>query len=120
MGLKDNVGSVQDTYKVTIQANTNSVDADCGGLRIAAIVIPAAWDAADISLAGSPDGGNTWMRIYDANGTEYVIKAAAGRYIPIDLSMTMGIKHLRIYSGVSGAPVDQSADRILTLMLREV
>lgn len=83
------------------------------------IVMPSAWTAAGLTFQVSADGGSTWNNMYDAAGTEVALTVAASRYIPIDPNVWIGINHIKIRSGTSGSPVNQGADRILTLVSRD-
>ena len=81
------------------------------------IFMPAGWTAADITLQTSLDG-STWVDVYAIDGTEYALTVAASRFIPIDSSALLGIgTHLRIRSGTAGTPVNQGAERVLSVRL---
>lgn len=102
-------------------ANGQSLSAaiDLGTARLAYITMPAAWDAADITFQASPDGQVPHSDLYDSTGAEYTVKAAAGRTILINLADLMGVRFLKIRSGKSGAVVNQTALRALTLGLAQ-
>jgi hypothetical protein len=89
---------------------------DLASSRLALIVIPAAWDAAAITYQVSLDGV-TYGNLYDG-ATETSIASAsvvAGRVLRLPLSEWAGIRYLKIRSGTSAAPVNQVAERILSL-----
>ena len=82
------------------------------------LVMPAAWDAASITLQESPDNA-TWQNLYDNNGGEITVQAAASRTIVIPPSLLPGLIYLRLRSGTSGAPVNQTANRIVTWYVKK-
>lgn len=85
--------------------------------RLVAIIMPAAWTAAGLTFQASDDGTN-WFNLHDGAGTEVSLTVAASRYVrlaPLDWSR---IRYLKVRSGTSGAPVNQGADRIVTLLTR--
>lgn len=97
-----------------IQPPTVKVNALCG------VKMPAAWTAASISLEGSCDGGTTYQPIFDADGDEFEIAAAAGRYIVIQPATLAGLDHIKVRSGISSLAVAQAADRAIRLVMIEL
>lgn len=99
-------------------ANGESLSAavDLGGWRVAGIVMPASWTAANLTLQTSPDG-ETYNNRYDRSGTEYTITAAASRSIQIPLDDLLSVRFIKVRSGTSGSPVNQGAERSITLVL---
>lgn len=60
----------------------------------------------------------TYVEVLDAASTAVGISASTGaRYIkaPADLA---GVPYLKVRSGTSGAPVNQGADRAITLIVK--
>lgn len=86
------------------------------GQRLAAIQMPAAWDAAALTLQGSFDGV-TYASVYDTANTEISWTVAAARFylLPSTLQL-LGLKFLKVRSGTSTTPVNQTADRTLQLI----
>lgn len=89
---------------------------DIGNTRMARLALPAGWTTANITFQTSVDG-LAFKNLYDIYGTEYTVVAAADRAILIPLADFIGVRHLKIRSGTIGTPVNQGADRILTLQL---
>lgn len=89
------------------------------GIHLAAIQMPSAWTAANITFQGSVDG-STYYDLYDQYGTEILVTAAASRVILLDLSMFAGINFVKLRSGTTGTAVNQAADRAIVLGLRVV
>lgn len=83
------------------------------------LIMPAAWTTADVTLQGSQDG-STYNDIYDRNGNEYTITAAAARLILLDVADIPSVRWLKLRSGTTGTAVNQGAERTLTLVVREV
>lgn len=80
--------------------------------KFVGFIVPAAWTTAAITFAGSVDGTNFYP-IFDA-GLERTIASAdvvTGRMIILNLSDWLGVKFVRIRSGTSGTPVNQTAQR---------
>lgn len=105
------------TKPVTI-ANGASLSSaiDLNEGRAALLIMPAAWTAADISFQVSADGV-TFVDLFKTDGTEYTLTVAASRGILLPLSDFLGIRHMKIRSGKTGAAVNQLANRALSLWL---
>jgi hypothetical protein len=84
------------------------------GGRLAGVLIPAGWTAADLTFQGSIDG-TTFGNMYDKDGNEYTVKAAASRFVLLPIADFLGLRYLKIRSGTSGAPVTQNGIDILSL-----
>lgn len=94
-----------------------SAEIDLNGQLPVAIVMPAAWTAASLTLQISiDDDGAIFNNVYDDGGTEYTVTAAASRYIYLDPLVLVGVRKLKIRSGTSGTPVNQAAARTLTIV----
>lgn len=86
-----------------------------GAGKLVAIITPASWDAATLTFQGSADGV-TYNNIYDGTGSETEFQADAARLISVDdYSGTLWIK---VRSGTSGSPVNQSVERDLVLVIQ--
>lgn len=100
---------------VTITNGTSLSGAvDLTTQRLHRIVMSAGWTAANITFQASYDGTN-FNDLYDTSGEVTVTTAAANRSIVVDQSVFYGIRYLKIRSGTSGTPVNQTADRALIL-----
>jgi hypothetical protein len=88
-----------------------------GGLP-AVIEMPAAWDAANLTFQTSGDGVN-YFNVYDEFGAEVTVTAAVSRRIRLDPVQWSGIQYVKVRSGTSGTPVNQTAARVLYLELWE-
>lgn len=87
---------------------------------ILAIDMPAAWTAANLTFQASADD-NTYDNVYDSDGNELTVSAAADRYIVLtegERSMLRGVRFLKVRSGTSGTPVAQDAERSILLVVR--
>jgi hypothetical protein len=109
-----------DHLTVTILSGASLSDIIAAGARVPiGIVMPAAWTAAALTFQVSADGGTTWNNLYDSDGTEVTVIAAAAHYIALDANTFVGINHLKVRSGTSGSPVTQGADRALILVTKD-
>ena len=90
------------------------------GYAVCLILLPAAWTDAPLTLQGSLDEGDpaAWADLYDHLGNEVVLSVAAGRALTLPPTLLLGWRWLRLRSGLAAAPVNQAADRILTLGVR--
>jgi hypothetical protein len=101
---------------------SNAVPVGAGAV-IVGLAMPAAWDAANITYQGSVDGIN-FQDIYDTatNGTsnEWSTAAVANRLIMLDTSLSDSLQQIRLRSGTSATPVNQTAARTITLIIRDL
>jgi hypothetical protein len=110
-----------DSVAATIANGTSlSGNLNLGGLRLFGIVMPSAWTSASLTFLMSPDGGTTWVSMFDINGNELTATVAASHFVALDPTLFASVQMLQIRSGTSGAPVAQGANRQLTLVLRAV
>ena len=65
------------------------------------------WDAADMSFQVSPNG-TTWYDVYSQNGDELTISIEAGQAVILTPADFIGFAWLKVRSGTSDAPVNQS------------
>lgn len=103
---------------LTGAAVSNSLNLE--SLRLFGIVMPAAWTAASLTFQASFDGGTTWVNMYESSGTEISVTASTSRYIALDPVIFASITMIKVRSGTSGTPVNQTADRALGLVLRSI
>ena len=88
---------------------------DLGTLTAACIVMSAAWTAADLTFEVSADG-STYVDLYDSIGNEYTVTAAASEALLLDIKDFTPFRYVKVRSGTSGTPVNQGADRSLTII----
>jgi hypothetical protein len=87
---------------------------------LVALIMPAAWTTAAITFQASADGTN-FFNLFNTSGVEVTIAAPlASQFIPLDPADIISANYLKIRSGTSGAPVNQGADRIVTLVTRRL
>jgi len=114
--MVNGVPNRNETATATIASGTSlSAAVDLSGRHITGILMPAGWTAADLTFSASPDGV-TYGDFYDETG-EYSLTVAAGVFVGLNIASLMGFRYLKVRSGTSGAPVNQGADRDITLML---
>lgn len=103
-----------DAGSVTIADNASLSDAlFLGGYLLKAVVIPATWVTATVITFSVSQDGTTYYDLYkDVNGTltEVSVPVAASRFIVMDPTLFWGIQYLKIRSGTSGSPVNQTED----------
>jgi len=82
-----------------------------------AVIIPAAWTAAVLTFSVSVDG-STYNNLYDDGGNEVTVQADVDRFITLPPALFAGFVDFKVRSGTSGSPVNQGAERSLTVVLR--
>lgn len=115
--LQSQVVAVDATIDQTDGATAFSITAaiDLADKRLVRIALPAAWTAADLTFSVSYDGIN-FNNLFDEFGAEVVVKAAASRSIRLNITDWLGVKKLKIRSGTSATPVNQTTGRALRLI----
>jgi hypothetical protein len=94
-----------------------SPEVDLGIRSLVGIAMPAGWDAAALTFQASVDGGTTWQEMTTSAGVAISFVVGAGQYMAVDPTLWRGVNAIKVRSGTSGAPVNQTSDRILTLMV---
>jgi hypothetical protein len=92
------------------------------GAVLVTIQMPSAWTAAALTFQGSHDG-LTFGDVYDDAGTELSVSSAAAAVNRVIIASTIldklaGLTYLKIRSGTTGTPVNQGADRVITLVTK--
>lgn len=95
---------------------SSSVNLDAG-YTLVAISMPAAWTAAPLTFQASRYG-STFVDLFDADGVEVQVAAAANRYIVLDPALWVGVWYLKLRSGTSSAPVAQAVARSPILIVK--
>jgi hypothetical protein len=81
--------------------------------------MPSTWTAADLTFQASP-AGSSYADLYDENGTEVTVDAAASRHIALPPADWCSAPFLKVRSGTSGTAVNQAGARTITLVTRPV
>jgi len=110
------VSAPPSSYSVTIPSGQSLSGAvDLGGRTLGAIQMPAAWDAASMTFEASLDGV-TYFNLLDDTASEVTLTVAANDLLRLTLSDWQAFRWLKFRSGTSGSPVNQSADRVISLI----
>lgn len=105
------------TRTVTIlNGQSLSGDAQIDGAALVGIIMPSAWTAADLTFQASGDDA-VFNDMYDVDGAEVTVVAGASRYIWLSPNDFVGFDSIKVRSGTTGTPVNQGADRSITLVL---
>lgn len=119
MSTKDQIINIIDTVTATISNGQSLSDPiNFSGLRLFAIAVPPGMLGGVLTFQMSPDGGFTWLNVYDQYGDEITATFTAGTCIVLEPAKFASLQNLRIRSGKSAAPVAQTADGALQLVLR--
>lgn len=109
-----------ETITATIgSAGSVSTAVDLLGGRLVALTIGGtAWTTANITFQASADGTN-YADLYDDAGNEVTVTADASQFLAMDSTENfLGVRYLKLRSGTSGTPVNQTAQRTITLVVR--
>jgi len=113
-------GSLANAETATIangESLSGAVDLDSNTL--VGISMPAAWTAAVITLSVSNDGTNYASLYYD--GTEFTVnEATASINITLDPTVLLPWRYIKVRSGTAGTPVNQDAERAITLLTKPI
>ena len=108
---------------VTIPANTtlSTASPDIKNEQLVGVILPAGWDAAALTFQASINGA-TWGNVFTASGELSFPTAdvAAGNVLAFDTHVTPAIRFVQVRSGVTATPVNQTADRVITLLTRDL
>ncbi|WP_257164680.1 hypothetical protein [Bradyrhizobium sp. SRS-191] len=96
-----------------------SADIGLGDGTLCGIAMPAAWTPAGLSFQASVDNGATWLELQTSSAA-VAVTAAQGQFIALDPAIWRGVNYIRVRSGTSASPVNQGADRVLTLITRRM
>lgn len=109
--------SVRRSVEVATIANGASLsDAIHVGDAIAGMIeMPSGWTAADLTFQVSSNG-ETYRDFQDGGG-EYTLNAAASQAILLSGADWIGVRYFKIRSGTSSVPVNQGAERSLSVVL---
>lgn len=92
------------------QSLSNAIN--IGELHLAGIQFPSGWDAASVTFQASVDNVN-FVDVYTTTAELSITAAGANRYILLDPHQFSGMRYIKIRSGVSATPVNQTANRII-------
>lgn len=107
---------------VTISDGTSITAAiNLAGYVPIGVYIPASWTTAALTFQMRPTADGTFVDMYDASGDELSYTAASGalssKYLAFDPAQFYACQGLKIRSGTTATPVNQSGDITLTLMV---
>lgn len=89
------------------------------GYRLVGIATPTDWDAATLTCSLDPDGSGTFRDVYDDAG-ELVLSGGGNRvtfFSGANASRGIVGEAIKIRSGTTGVPVNQTAARTIILLL---
>ncbi len=105
-------------FTATIAKNDNlSTAVTLGERKHVGLIMPAAWDAADITFQVSYDGVK-YVNLYDKTGAEAVYKTDAGAGIQIGDFDLAPWKYIKIRSGTVAVPVNQTDEREIQVVMK--
>lgn len=109
-------------YPATIAAlGSLSGSVSMGADTIVGIWMPATWVSAPLTFQVSPDGGTTWVDLFNDSGSAIQIMVAASQFISLvtNSNYTLrGFNMVKVRSGTTGIPVVQTGGAIVNLIGR--
>jgi hypothetical protein len=113
--------SILNSVPATIAASASlSGEADLYPGVLVGVWMPATWTAASITFQTLSPDGSTWLELYTYPGAEVTLNVAAGQFIAVDPTQWKGITSVKVRSGTSASPVNQSAQAIVNLVTRQM
>ena len=113
--------AILSTSQATIAASASlSGQTDIFPGTLVGIWMPAAWTAASMTFQALSPDGSTWLNLINYAGSELTLTVAAGQFIAIDPTQWKGISSVKVRSGTSASPVNQTAQAIVTLITRQL
>ena len=108
---------LKETATIASGASLSSV-IDLTQAETVALIMPSAWDAANITLQASDSPTGTFRDVYDDGALEVAIFAAASRAIAIDSAALKiaALPYIKLRSGTTGTPVNQTAARNIVVL----
>lgn len=96
------------------------------GMCIVGLVIPGTWTAAKVSLQGSYDGTNYAEVATPGQGGDIYAsatltpKSSTAIYLALDPAMMIGLRTIKVQSGVLGTGVNQGSAATIKVICRPV
>jgi len=123
MAVRDTVSCAEDFPSALITSGTSlSNSVNLGGLRLFGFIMPSGWDAALLTVLVSFDNGATYVMmesLYDGSELTYTVNASG--YFPLpNPQVFAAVTNIKLQSGPSASPVNQTADRSIQLVLRGI
>jgi len=104
----------------TIQSGSAlSAEVALGEKTLCGIYVPSSWTSASITFQVTPDDTN-FSELWTDAGSELTLTVSAGAYTALDPKYWRGITGVKVRSGTSGSPVNQSSTVALTLVTRSI
>lgn len=114
MTKESNIGQVEATIAngVALSGAVELLD-----LTPVGFIMPAAWDAANLTFQVG-DSDDNYADLYDDLGSEVVVNASTSRVLRLVPSEWVVGSKLKIRSGTTGTPVNQTAARTIIILTR--
>lgn len=107
-----------ETVTIASSASLSSLAAGDGRVLVG-IIMPASWDAADLTFKASNTGGADFLDVYEeSSDTQLTVQAGASRHIRLRVNEWACFPYLKVQSGTTAVPVNQTAERVITLLFR--
>ncbi|MGH6684031.1 MAG: hypothetical protein ACRECA_08960 [Pseudolabrys sp.] len=98
-----------------------SGEALLGEKTLVGIIVPNGWTAANLTFQATPDDTN-FYELQNAAGTAMTVTVplTTGCFIAVDPTQWRGITGIKVRSGTSGSPVNQTGGASITLVTRTI
>lgn len=112
------VTAITEVIPVTIaDGESLSPAVNLGGRVLVGVEVPASWTAASLTFQACSTADGTYTDLYDSAGEVAITTMDSSRYISLPSDTFLGVKHLKLRSGVTATPVAQSGDITINLLV---
>jgi hypothetical protein len=97
-----------------------STAVDLSAAKFIGIIMPATWVTAVLTFQVCPTINGTFTDLYDDNGVEVSVSVAQGKAYTLNVAMwkLAPWRYVKFRSGTTATPVDQTASRAITVVLK--
>ena len=112
MSQKVQQGDTFESITATIpDGATQSGAIDMRGTAIFGVLLPSGFSGTQLTFQMSNDGGDTWVDVYEKDGTQFALTVAASRYVIVPVSDFPGAVTMRVLT--NSAPSGDDEDVII-------
>jgi len=114
------MATIKTTATILSGASLSDVIMAPNGYFLAALLIPAVWTAAGVTFQASDGAGGTFGNVFSTAGEVTFATDAVGRFLTCSPNEFRSVQTFKVRSGTAGTPVNQGADRLITLLYKPI
>lgn len=116
--MANSVATIIETLDVTISDGTSiSAGTNLRGRILVGVRMSASWTTANLTFQECDTVDGTYQDLYDTTGEVAITTVASSRTVMLPPETFLGVKNIKLRSGTSASPVNQSGDHTITLLL---